>query len=64
MAQYVIDDTHAFNEFLSEQPLIQWAAKKESDIASGIIPPKGIIKEEPKKSGPDEDLLAALSSMA
>jgi hypothetical protein len=65
MAKAVIEDREALEEFLANQPLIRWAAKKTQDIASGKVElNKGIVQPVEKKKDDNADLLAALGSMA
>lgn len=64
MVKAVIDDIEQFKLYLARQPLCQWAAMKEADVASGKH------ADGSKKSGhsapktDNSDLAAALSSMA
>lgn len=61
----VIDDRSQFIAFLSAQPLCQWCARKEQDIASGKLDLSAASTvHAPKPKNDNADLAAALSSMA
>ena len=65
MPNAVIEDWDQFNAFLAAQPLCQWSAKKQSEIASGMHGKKdhSAIHAPPPKND-NADLAAALASMA
>ncbi|MDP1527180.1 MAG: hypothetical protein Q8M20_15340 [Rhodocyclaceae bacterium] len=63
MPKAVIEDWSQFEAFLAGQPLCQWSAKKQSEVAAGLHSGnKSSIGSTPKDD--NADLLAALSSMA
>jgi hypothetical protein len=71
MTRAVIEDWDGFIAYLAAQPLCQWSAQKQREIASGkhktqspihSPPPKDI--PPPKANNDNAELAAALSSMA
>ena len=65
MPSAVITDLDQFKAYLAAQPLCQWAAKKQYEIAAGILSEHGrsSIHAPPPKND-NAELAAALSSMA
>ncbi len=66
MPKAVIEDWSHFNAFLADQPLCQWSAKKQREVAAGLHSNQGhssIHAPAPQKDD-NADLMAALSSMA
>jgi hypothetical protein len=65
MPKAVIENWSQFEAFLASQPLCQWSAKKQSEVAAGLHSGHGrsTIHAPPKKDD-NADLMAALSSMA
>lgn len=66
MTKAVIDNWEMFEAYLAAQPLCQWSAQKQRDIAAGKIVARGSSAIHPP-SAPKNDnaeLAAALSSMA
>lgn len=67
MPNAVIDDWTQFSAFLAAQPLCQWSAQKQQEMAAGMHVDLGkspIHRPPPKKKDDNADLAAALSSMA
>jgi len=63
MARAIIEDWDGFTTFLAAQPLCQWSAQKQRDVASGKLPSKGHAAN-PGAKDDNAALVAALSSMA
>jgi hypothetical protein len=63
MAKAVIQDWDGFIAFLAAQPLCQWSAQKQREIASGKHKGQSPIHSPPSKND-NAELAAALSSMA
>jgi len=63
MARAIIEDWDGFTAFLAAQPLCQWSAQKQRDVASGKLPSKGHAANQSAKDD-NAALAAALSSMA
>jgi len=65
MRKAVVENWSQFEAFLAAQPLCQWSAKKQREVAAGLHSSHGGagIHAPPKKDD-NADLLAALSSMA
>jgi len=59
----VIENWSQFEAFLAAQPLCQWSAKKQREMAAGLHSGHGSSSAAPKKDD-NADLMAALSSMA
>lgn len=64
MPAAVIEDLERFNAFLAAQPLCQWSAQKQQEVAAHMQndmkrPPAGAAAKND-----NADLMAALSSMA
>ncbi len=65
MPQAVVEDWDQCIAFLASQPLCQWAAQKQQEIARGTYHPRGKSSIHPPPPKNDNaDLAAALSSMA
>jgi len=66
MTQRVIADWDRFTRFLASQPLCEWSAKKEHEIAMGLHPERGAAHLHPPAPAKHDnaDLAAALASMA
>ncbi len=62
MPKAVIEDWSQFEAFLADQPLCQWSAKKQREVAAGLHNSHGAQVSPPKND--NADLMAALSSMA
>ena len=61
----VIENWDQFTAFLASQPLCQWSAKKEQEVASGMHASKGKSSvHAPPPKNDNADLAAALASMA
>ncbi len=65
MPKAVIENWSQFEAFLADQPLCQWSAKKQREVAAGLHSDHGSSSAHaaPKKDD-NADLMAALSSMA
>jgi hypothetical protein len=63
MTNAVIGDWDGFIAFLAAQPLCQWSAQKQREIASGKHKAQSPIHSPPPKND-NAELAAALSSMA
>lgn len=65
MKQAVIEDWDKFSAFLASQPLCQWSAQKQREVASGMHSGMtGVVQAHAKKKDDNADLVAALASMA
>lgn len=65
MPQAVIPDRNQFYAFLATQPLGQWSAQKQHEIAMGMHAHHGGSSlHAPPAKNDNADLAAALSSMA
>jgi hypothetical protein len=65
MTRAIIEDWDGFTAFLAAQPLCQWSAQKQRDVASGKLPSKGHAAQQGAAALDDNAaLVAALSSMA
>jgi hypothetical protein len=62
MKNAVIEDWGKFAAFLAAQPLCQWSAQKQREMAMGVHFGGGMAP--PKKKNDNAELAAALSSMA
>ena len=64
-AKAVIENWSQFEAFLAGQPLCQWSAKKQREVAAGLHSGQGSSSvHAPSKKDDNADLMAALSSMA
>jgi len=66
MHKAVIEDWNQFEAFLAAQPLCQWSAKKQREVAAGLHSHHGraSIHAPPPPKNDNADLAAALASMA
>lgn len=65
MPNAVIDDWDKFEAFLAAQPLCQWSAQKQQEIAAGLHDDRSRTSgQPPAKKNDNAELAAALSSMA
>jgi hypothetical protein len=64
MKQAVIDDWDKFSAFLASQPLCQWSAQKEREMAMGMHLGGAMVAAPRAKKNDNADLAAALASMA
>lgn len=64
MPHAVIEDRDQFNAFLASQPLSQWVAQKQHEIAMGTRTTHSKSSAQAAPKDDNADLLAALSSMA
>jgi hypothetical protein len=65
MSKAVIEDWGQFKAFLASQPLCQWSAQKEHEIALGMHDDhrQASVRPHPPKND-NAELASALSSMA
>lgn len=63
MPNAIVDDWDQFKAFLAAQPLCQWSAQKQQEVAAGLHAEQGGPIRTPPKND-NADLAAALSSMA
>lgn len=66
MPKAVVEDWDEFRTFMAAQPLCQWSAQKQRDMARGLHQDRqrtGIHSPPPPKND-NADLAAALASMA
>lgn len=63
MPNAIVDDWDQFKAFLAAQPLCQWSAQKQQEVAAGLHTEQGGPVRTPPKND-NADLAAALSSMA
>lgn len=64
MPQSIVEDMEQFKAYLAAQPLCQWAAQKEREIASGAHGDGSKKSGKSQQKSDNADLAAALSSMA
>lgn len=65
MPNAVIDDWTQFTAFLAAQPLCQWSAQKQQELAAGLHnDARSNVRPPPAKKDDNAELAAALSSMA
>lgn len=61
----VVEDWDQFRAFLAAQPLCQWSAQKQQEIAQGLHGERGSpIRPPAAPKNDNADLAAALASMA
>jgi hypothetical protein len=64
MPNTVIADKDRFYAFLAAQPLCQWSAQKQHEIAAGIHHDRAKPSASSAPKNDNADLAAALSAMA
>jgi hypothetical protein len=65
MPKAVIENWSQFEAYLADQPLCQWSAKKQREVAAGLHSNQGHASiHAPPKKNDNADLAAALASMA
>lgn len=63
MPNAVIEDRDKFKAFLASQPLLQWSAQRQQEIARGMGA-RGQSPVQPPPKSDNADLAAALAMMA
>lgn len=65
MPNAVVENWSQFEAFLAAQPLCQWTAKKQREVAAGLHSGHGSTSNSAAvKKNDNADLAAALASMA
>ena len=64
MPKAVIEDVDQFKAFLARQPLCQWVAQTQQEIAAGIHSAHKRAGIQPPPKNDNAELAEALSSMA
>ncbi|MDO8933511.1 MAG: hypothetical protein Q7U97_14040 [Rhodocyclaceae bacterium] len=64
MPNAVIEDRDKFKAFLAAQPLLQWSAQRQQEIAGGMHGARGQSPVQPPPKNDNTDLAAALAMMA